>query len=99
GFDDLRSLGDREAGANVALPIWMGFMSDILPKIPSLSFPIPEDIVYVKIDPRTGLLAQNGAENAVVDIFVKGTEPTKVSVPVPEPIQFFKLDEMTSEEG
>jgi penicillin-binding protein 1A len=99
GFDDLRSLGDREAGANVALPIWMSFMSNVLPKIPSLSFPIPEDIVYVKIDPRTGLLATNGAEDAVVDIFVKGTEPTKVSVPVPEPIQFFKLDEMSSEEG
>jgi len=97
GFDDLRSLGDREAGASAALPIWMGFMSDILPKLPFESFPIPEDIIYVKIDPHSGLLASSDAQEAVVDIFVKGTEPTQVAATVPSATQFFQIDALSDE--
>jgi penicillin-binding protein 1A len=99
GFDDLRSLGDREAGGTVALPIWMGFMNDVLPSLPPASFPIPEDIVYAKIDPRTGELAPADEEGAIVDIFVKGTEPKKSAVLSPQPVQFFKADEPNDQEG
>lgn len=92
GFDDLRSLGDREAGGAVALPIWSRFMSEVLPNLPSSTFPIPEDIVYAKIDPLTGLLAPPGAKNTRVEIFIRGEEPVNVSARLPEPIDFFKED-------
>jgi penicillin-binding protein 1A len=98
GFDDLRSLGDREAGATVALPIWMGFMNEVFPVLPPASFPIPEDIVYAKIDPLSGQLAPADEEGAVVDIFVKGTEPKKTAVLSPPPVQFFKADEPNDQE-
>ncbi|MBI3811002.1 MAG: PBP1A family penicillin-binding protein [Nitrospirae bacterium] len=85
GFDDVRSLGDREAGASAALPIWINFMRAAFEVVPEMTFPIPENVVYAKIDPQTGQLAPDGAENAAIEIFVKGTEPTKVSHPQPKP--------------
>jgi penicillin-binding protein 1A len=39
GFDDHRTLGDKEEGARVALPIWMQFMSEVLKDRPVEDFP------------------------------------------------------------
>ncbi len=39
GFDDHRSLGPREEGAKVALPIWLDFMSEALKDQPMEDFP------------------------------------------------------------
>jgi len=39
GFDDHQSLGDKEEGAKVALPIWMQFMSEYLKGRPVEEFP------------------------------------------------------------
>jgi penicillin-binding protein 1A len=38
GFDDHRTLGDKEEGSHVALPIWMQFMSEALPDLPAEKF-------------------------------------------------------------
>jgi penicillin-binding protein 1A len=92
GFDDVRSLGDREAGASAARPIWISFMRAAFDVVPEMTFPIPENVVFAKIDPQTGLLAPEGADDAVIEIFVKGTEPTKVSHPQPKPAEFFRID-------
>jgi penicillin-binding protein 1A len=39
GFDDHRSLGDKEEGSHVALPIWMQFMEEALKDRPVEAFP------------------------------------------------------------
>ena len=39
GFDDHRTLGNKEEGARVALPIWLNFMGQILPEKPVEDFP------------------------------------------------------------
>jgi penicillin-binding protein 1A len=39
GFDDHQTLGDKEEGARVALPIWMQFMSEVLKQRPGEDFP------------------------------------------------------------
>jgi len=39
GFDDHRTLGPKEEGARVALPIWLNFMGQILPAMPVDDFP------------------------------------------------------------
>ena len=96
GFDDQRSLGDREAGATAALPIWVSYMKEALPLVPSASFVIPDDIVFAKIDPESGLLAPPGDEDAAVEVFVKGNEPTQYLTPQAKPAQFFQLDEMAN---
>ena len=56
GFDDLRSLGETESGAHAALPIWIDFMREALQQLPEIPFEIPENILFVNVDPETGLL-------------------------------------------
>ncbi|MFQ5781053.1 MAG: penicillin-binding protein 1A, partial [Nitrospiria bacterium] len=92
GFDDNRSLGNRESGGRAALPIWVSFMNDALSLLPVVPFSIPEDIVYARIDRDTGLLAPEG-EDGEVEIFVKGTEPREYKVASSSPNQFFRFDE------
>ncbi len=91
GFDDQRSLGDREAGASVALPIWVTYMREALKGVPAAPFPIPSEIVYAPVDPKTGNLAPDG-QNSNVEVFVRGTVPTEQSRPAPDPVDFFNLD-------
>ncbi|MFQ5454927.1 MAG: penicillin-binding protein 1A [Nitrospirota bacterium] len=92
GFDDRRSLGDRESGARAALPIWIAFMKKALETYPSKSFEIPENIVFTKIDPSTGLLASKWTDNPVIEIFAKGTEPTEYYKPRARATNFFRID-------
>lgn len=94
GFDDIRTLGTKEAGARAALPIWMTHMKAVLASLPVIPFTIPEGIVFAKIDPETGLLAPEGAEHPIVEVFRKGTEPTQQAAAKSSPSQFFKFDQM-----
>jgi penicillin-binding protein 1A len=93
GFDDLRSLGETESGAHAALPIWIDFMAPVLENQPVLPFEIPDDIVFVQVDPTTGLLAQDHSEQGAVEMFAKGTEPTQSAPPRVDPTEFYRLDE------
>ena len=79
GFDDMRSLGHGEAGSRAALPIWIEYMQNVLSHIPPSYFPIPDDIMFVKIDPYNGLIASPNLTDFQVEIFKKGTEPVEVS--------------------
>ncbi len=78
GYDNSNaSLGDKETGARAALPVWISVMARALAGKPAEDFTPTEDIVSVKIDPETGLLAREGAADAIADVFRKGTEPTQ----------------------
>ncbi len=93
GFDDRRPLGETESGAHAALPIWVNFMKQALLGLPIVPFEVPEDIVYVKVDASTGLLAdETSGERTAVDLFAKGTEPTQVAVPRLDPADFYRQD-------
>ena len=75
GQDTFTTLGKGETGAKAALPIWIEFMKRALHNRPIQYFDIPDDVVKVRIDPTTGLLAADKAPNAVKALFKKGTEP------------------------
>ncbi len=78
GYDNASaSLGDGETGARAALPIWIGVMAHALRDMPPEDFTMPEDVVELKIDPETGLLARDDDPNAILDVFKRGTEPTQ----------------------
>ena len=79
GFDDMRSLGHGETGSRAALPIWIEYMQAALSHTPPSYFPIPEDIIFVKIDPYNGLIAHPNLTDYQVEIFNRGTEPVEVS--------------------
>jgi penicillin-binding protein 1A len=74
GQDTFTTIGKGETGARAALPIWIEFMQKALLGRPVQYFDIPDDVIKVRIDPWTGLLAPNDASNAVEALFKKGTE-------------------------
>jgi penicillin-binding protein 1A len=54
GYDQPRSLGRNETGAQSALPIWMNFMGPALRNVPQKGWAMPAGIVSIKINPDTG---------------------------------------------
>lgn len=75
GFDDNQPLGHGETGARAALPMWMAYMGAALQGKPEASMAQPPGIVTVKIDPKTGLLANPGETDAIFETFRKGHLP------------------------
>jgi penicillin-binding protein 1B len=74
GFDDNSPL--NLSGARAALPIWVEFMKGALAGIRTTSFPVPRsNIVFVDIDPATGLLATPSCASRFSESFIAGTEP------------------------
>ena len=69
GFDNNKPLGSRETGSSAALPVWIYFMQNAMKGVPEKVREVPADIVTVKIDPDTGLLAVQGQKNAIFEIF------------------------------
>lgn len=95
GYDDFQTLGRKEYGAQAALPIWIDFMKRAHEGIEARDFEKPEGIVTAGIDPVSGLLAWEGMEGALDEVFIDGTEPTEVAVP-PELIapESFLMDQL-----
>lgn len=69
GYDELKSLGSREAGSRAALPMWIDFMRVALEEKPERWPDLPPGMVTVRIDPESGEYAGLGTENAVFEIF------------------------------
>jgi penicillin-binding protein 1A len=76
GFDhNEQPLGRAETGGRAALPIWLSFMQAALRDRPQPEFPIPEGIVFVRIDPKTGE-AVEPFQPGVLEPYLDGTAPT-----------------------
>lgn len=79
GFDKNRSSrrNYNQEGAKAALPIWAQFIIDAA-RGPHKEFPVPEGIVFLDIDKRSGLLKRDGKcpdENISTEPFIQGQEP------------------------
>ena len=82
GFDDQRKLGQGEAGARTALPIWIDFMTKALAGRPVRDFAQPPGVVVQRIDKATGMLPAPGREmgpDSMDEVFLEGTAPTEVA--------------------
>lgn len=75
GYDQERSLGAGGSGGQAAAPIWAEFMQKAVMSLPAEDFEAPENISFVLINPTTGRLAREGTPGAVMECFIKGTEP------------------------
>lgn len=100
GFDEKKPLGRFETGSRAASPVWVSFMEKALEGRPVRDFPIPEGVVFAKIDPETGLLASPGEKDAVFECFKEGTQPTRYASEVSseETEDFLKSDTLFQKE-
>jgi penicillin-binding protein 1A len=78
GYDQEKTLGAGETGAQAALPGWISFMAQATRSMEPLPFTIPDTIEFYNIDPATGLLAAD-SEALNIEAFAPGTAPTESS--------------------
>jgi penicillin-binding protein 1A len=95
GFDSKEVLGKGETGGRAALPIWIDYMKVALEERPERDFEVPDQIVFARIDARTGLLAAPGSPDAYFQAFLAGTEPhatAEVSIDAADQRRLERLD-------
>jgi penicillin-binding protein 1A len=78
GYDTKRSLGPHESSATLAVPIWTRFMQRVLKDVPPEDFPVPENVVPVLVNYRSGHPTTLDDKNAIKEFFLKGTEPSRM---------------------
>lgn len=83
GMDDYSTLGRWEFGANAALPIWLEFMKTALKDKPEQHLPRPDGLVTLKINAKTGKLAQQGDTDTLFEIFRREYAPKSTSTNEP----------------
>ena len=71
GFDQPKSLGNREFGSSTALPIWMDFMLPNIDNLPKNKNLPPDGIVSIKIDKKTGLKAESDSRNSIFEYYLE----------------------------
>jgi penicillin-binding protein 1A len=47
GYDQPRSMGDRETGGTLSLPVWISYMEHALKGVPQVEYPVPEGVVQL----------------------------------------------------
>jgi len=79
GFDQPESLGRREFGGTVALPIWMNYMSAALKDKPPHVQPEPEGLLSLRVDPVSGRAATPSTPGAYFELFKAEDTPPSVN--------------------
>jgi penicillin-binding protein 1A len=75
GFDQPKSLGNRETGSTVAAPIFKDFMAEALTNRPTVPFRIPPGIRLVRVNAANGKPATAADRNYILEAYKKGNEP------------------------
>jgi penicillin-binding protein 1A len=82
GYDKPRPLGGSETGGAAALPIWIKYMATALAGVPDVEAEVPDGIMALRIDPLTGVRADND-EDGVYEYFYHENPPPEVEVDLP----------------
>ena len=75
GFDQPKSLGDREFGSSIALPIWLNYKKEIINTIAISKQLPPEGLSIIKIDKDTGEKARPDSESLMFEYFLEENKP------------------------
>ena len=59
------------------LPWWTEILQEVLKKYPVRDFPVPEGIVFLKVDSQTGKLALPTCPKTHLETYIRGTEPAE----------------------
>ncbi len=80
GYDTKRSLGPHESSATLAVPIWTRFMQPVIKGLPHESLAAPDTVVPVLVNYASGLETTSDDRGAIVEFFLRGTEPRQAEV-------------------
>ncbi len=84
GHDEKKPLGPNETGSTAAVPMWTDFMKAYLDlyhadrvKGERPRFEPPGNIIFMPVDRQTGEPTTAGADGAVTEAFISGTQPVR----------------------
>ncbi len=80
GFDQPRSLGDKETGGGAALPMWIGYMEKVLKGIPEAAYNMPEGMVSAHINDAGNL----DESSPILEYFYKENLPAAAGSASPD---------------
>ncbi|MDY0029814.1 MAG: penicillin-binding protein 1A [Pseudobdellovibrionaceae bacterium] len=75
GFDDPKSLGKKETGSSVALPVFQEFIEKAFENVPPTPFRVPAGVRMVQVNAKSGQRTYAGDPDAIWEPFLAGTEP------------------------
>lgn len=75
GYDEYKSLGEKEFGGTAALPPWINFMREALKGVPEKERPMPAGLEIVRINSQTGKPTSKEDPDAVMEIFKVENSP------------------------
>jgi len=75
GYDIPRPMGKGQTGGRVAAPIFGNFVKMAMEGKPAVPFRVPPGIKLVRVSLKTGLRAEPGDKDAVIEAFKPGEEP------------------------
>ncbi len=73
GYDKPKTLGYKQTGSSVAVPIFKNFSNKIKINSSKVPFRIPSGISFVRINPNTGQSSND--KNSILEPFILGSEP------------------------
>jgi penicillin-binding protein 1A len=79
GYDNPRSLGDKETGGGLALPVWIEYMGRALKGVPEYKMPMPDDVTEIGSElyfddftPGRGFVSTVGVSQAALEAEASG---------------------------
>ena len=76
GFDEPKPMGRGETGGRIAAPVFRDFMQAAIGDQPAVPFRVPPGVSLVRVNAKTGLVAQPGEAGTILEAFKEGTEPS-----------------------
>ena len=97
GFDQPKSLGYKQTGSSVAVPIFKKFAKKIKINRNKKPFRIPDGISFVRIDPNSGMVSNK--EESIVEPFILGSEPYSDNIKVIDGLENFNSNSISGTGG
>ena len=97
GYDQPKSLGYKQTGSNVAVPIFKKFAEKININKFKKPFRIPSGISFVRIDPNTGMISNK--KESISEPFVLGSEPYSGTINIIDGLENFNNNSISGTGG
>jgi penicillin-binding protein 1A len=75
GYDKPQSLGKGATGGGLAAPVFKEFMGDAMKGVPPVEFKVPDGMKLIAINRKTGMQANAGEPDTIMEAFKPGTGP------------------------
>ncbi len=97
GYDQPKSLGYKQTGSSVAVPIFKNFAEKIKINKNRKPFRVPSGISFVRIDPNSGMVSNK--QNSIIEPFILGSEPFSGNISIIDGLENFNNDSISGTGG